>query len=122
MRKPPHIPLVVLEAAPVRVDTCWSNTLVLPSVCCPLSYLPCEISARFRRGHSTAEELDQMCNRGNAAVFAVVCALGASSDVARGQDFPNRPITFVVPYAVGGTVDVQLRALAGTTEKHLGRR
>jgi len=62
-----------------------------------------------------------MCNRGNAAVFAVVCALGASSDVARAQDFPNRPITFVVPYAVGGTVDVQLRALAGTTEKHLGR-
>jgi len=42
-----------------------------------------------------------MCNRGNAAVFAVVCALGASSDVARAQDFPNRPITFVVPYAVG---------------------
>ena len=28
-----------------------------------------------------------MCNRGNAAVFAVVCALGASSDVARAQDF-----------------------------------
>jgi len=56
-----------------------------------------------------------MSYRGVAAVFAVVCALGASSDVARAQDFPNRPITFVVPYAVGGTVDVQLRALAGTT-------
>jgi hypothetical protein len=60
----------------VQVDTCWSNTLVLPSVCCALSYLPCEISAQFRRGHSTAEELGQMCNRGNAAVFCSRVCIG----------------------------------------------
>jgi tripartite-type tricarboxylate transporter receptor subunit TctC len=30
-------------------------------------------------------------------------------------------VTFVVPYAVGGTVDFQLRALATATEKHLGQ-
>src|SRR5262249_31216985 len=41
--------------------------------------------------------------------------------VAWSQSFPARPVTFIVPYAVGGTVDVQLRALASATEKHLGR-
>jgi tripartite-type tricarboxylate transporter receptor subunit TctC len=62
-----------------------------------------------------------MWYRGVAAVFAVTCALSALIDVSPAQDFPIRPITFVVPYAVGGTVDVQLRALAAATEKHLGR-
>ncbi len=62
-----------------------------------------------------------MCNKTIAAAFTVISALGASSDISSAQDFPTRPITFVVPYAVGGTVDVQLRALAAATEKHLGR-
>jgi tripartite-type tricarboxylate transporter receptor subunit TctC len=62
-----------------------------------------------------------MWYRGVAAVLAVTCALSALIDVSPAQDFPTRPITFVVPYAVGGTVDVQLRALAAVTEKHLGR-
>ncbi len=62
-----------------------------------------------------------MWYRGVAAVFAVTCALSALIDVSPAQEFPTRPITFVVPYAVGGTVDVQLRALAAATEKHLGR-
>jgi tripartite-type tricarboxylate transporter receptor subunit TctC len=62
-----------------------------------------------------------MWHRGVAAVFAVTCALSALIDVSPAQEFPTRPITFVVPYAVGGTVDVQLRALAAATEKHLGR-
>lgn len=38
----------------------------------------------------------------------------------RAESFPTRPVTFIVPYAVGGTVDVQLRVLAAATEKHLG--
>jgi len=40
---------------------------------------------------------------------------------ARSENFPTRPVTFIVPYAVGGTVDVQLRVLATATEKHLGQ-
>src|ERR1700754_3317285 len=62
-----------------------------------------------------------MRHRGIATVFAATWAFGAFSNVSPAQDFPVRPITFVVPYAVGGTVDVQLRALAAATEKHLGR-
>src|SRR5215510_472850 len=48
-------------------------------------------------------------------------ALGVSVSTAWAQSFPARPVTFIVPYAVGGTVDLQLRALASATEKHLGQ-
>jgi tripartite-type tricarboxylate transporter receptor subunit TctC len=62
-----------------------------------------------------------MCHTRFAVVFAGLAALAGYSDVSPAQDFPTRPITFVVPYAVGGTVDMQLRALAVATEKHLGQ-
>ena len=56
-----------------------------------------------------------------AVLFAAACALGAGSTPAYAQAFPTRPITFIVPCSVGGTYDVQLRALAAATEKHLGQ-
>src|SRR5947199_3002140 len=56
-----------------------------------------------------------------AKLIAGAIALIACGDGARAQSFPARPVTFVVPYAVGGTVDFQLRALASAAEKHLGR-
>src|SRR5215813_14060529 len=57
----------------------------------------------------------------SAKLVAGVIALGICAHVAWAQSFPTRPVIFVVPYAVGGTVDFQLRALASATEKHLGR-
>jgi tripartite-type tricarboxylate transporter receptor subunit TctC len=36
------------------------------------------------------------------------------------QDFPNKPITFVVPFAAGGPTDTVARQLAETMRKHLG--
>jgi tripartite-type tricarboxylate transporter receptor subunit TctC len=56
-----------------------------------------------------------------ANLTASVIALAMCGVAARSEDYPTRPITFIVPYAVGGTVDVQLRALAAATEKHIGR-
>jgi tripartite-type tricarboxylate transporter receptor subunit TctC len=56
-----------------------------------------------------------------ATLVAGVIALSVCADAAWSQSFPNRPVTFVVPYAVGGAVDFQLRALASAAEKHLGR-
>ena len=50
---------------------------------------------------------------------AITLSVGDGSTLA--ETFPARPVTFVVPYAAGGTVDVQLRALAAATEKHLGQ-
>jgi tripartite-type tricarboxylate transporter receptor subunit TctC len=55
------------------------------------------------------------------ALIASICALGTSGTPVRAQSFPARPVTFVVPWSVGGTFDTQLRALAKATEKHLGQ-
>jgi tripartite-type tricarboxylate transporter receptor subunit TctC len=44
---------------------------------------------------------------------------GGSSEAK--SDFPQKPITIVVPYAAGGGTDATARALAKATEKHLGQ-
>src|SRR5262245_1063996 len=54
-----------------------------------------------------------------AAAFAVLVALAAGHGFA--QNFPTRPVTFIVPWPAGGTTDVALRALASATERHLGQ-
>jgi tripartite-type tricarboxylate transporter receptor subunit TctC len=37
------------------------------------------------------------------------------------QDFPNRPITMVMPYAAGGPGDTITRVFAGAMQQHLGQ-
>jgi hypothetical protein len=44
-----------------------------------------------------------------AAGFAAILALTAR-DIAA-QNFPTRPVTFIVPWPAGGTTDVALRAI-----------
>lgn len=47
-------------------------------------------------------------------------ALAATTAVgAMAQDFPSKPITFVVPFAAGGPTDTVARQLAETMRKHL---
>jgi tripartite-type tricarboxylate transporter receptor subunit TctC len=38
------------------------------------------------------------------------------------QDYPNRPVTLIVPWAAGGTTDIGMRALAAATEKYLKQK
>jgi tripartite-type tricarboxylate transporter receptor subunit TctC len=38
------------------------------------------------------------------------------------QDFPNRPVTLIVPWTAGGTTDIGMRALASATEKYLKQK
>src|SRR4051812_34057516 len=38
------------------------------------------------------------------------------------QNFPERPVTLVVPWPAGGGTDIAMRALADATSKHLGQR
>ena len=38
------------------------------------------------------------------------------------QNFPEKPITLVVPYSADGATDVAMRALAEAAAKHLGQR
>ncbi len=47
----------------------------------------------------------------------VVAAAAAFS--ASAQEFPSKPITFVVPFAAGGPTDTVARQLAETMRKHL---
>ncbi len=56
-----------------------------------------------------------------ALAAAVIPVLGlAYCGIAGAQDFPNRPIRFVVPYASGGLTDVTTRALAKKMSDNLG--
>lgn len=53
----------------------------------------------------------------------LLLALGAlcALTVAQAQDFPNRPITMVMPYAAGGPGDIVTRMFAGHMQKTLGQ-
>ena len=38
------------------------------------------------------------------------------------QTYPNRPVTFIVPWPPGGSTDLAMRSLSVLAEKHLGQR
>ena len=48
--------------------------------------------------------------------------LAAMTFQAWAQDFPNRAITMVMPYAAGGPGDTITRVFAGAMQKHLGQQ
>ena len=41
--------------------------------------------------------------------LAVACATLALTGAAFAQSYPNRPVTFIVPYGAGGPVDTMAR-------------
>jgi tripartite-type tricarboxylate transporter receptor subunit TctC len=54
------------------------------------------------------------------SLVAVALAAGWSSAFAQG-DFPQRPVTLIVPFSPGGTVDIVARLVADRWGKQLGR-
>jgi tripartite-type tricarboxylate transporter receptor subunit TctC len=54
-------------------------------------------------------------------ILSAGLAVGACAGGVQAQNFPTRPVTFIVPWPAGGTTDVVMRALATATEKHLGQ-
>jgi tripartite-type tricarboxylate transporter receptor subunit TctC len=54
-----------------------------------------------------------------ALVAAAFAAAGAAP--ARAEDYPARPVTIVVPYAAGGTLDTVARYLGKDLSEHLGK-
>lgn len=61
--------------------------------------------------------LDTKALKTALAVVGIVSLSGAAS----AQNFPNRPVTFIVPWAAGGATDITIRALADAASKHLGQ-
>jgi tripartite-type tricarboxylate transporter receptor subunit TctC len=56
-----------------------------------------------------------------AAAAAVAMAVITLTGGAQAQNFPAKPVTFIVPWPAGGSSDLVLRALAEATQKHLGQ-
>lgn len=54
-------------------------------------------------------------------VVAVGLIALASIAKVEAQTFPTRPVTVIVPWPAGGPTDLVLRALAETSQKHLGQ-
>lgn len=61
--------------------------------------------------------LDTKALKAALAVVGMISLSGAAS----AQNFPNRPITFIVPWAAGGATDITIRALTDAASKHLGQ-
>ena len=53
-------------------------------------------------------------------ILSLLVGVGLSLD-ARAQNYPNRPITFVVPFAAGGLSDVPGRILAAEMQARIGQ-
>jgi len=53
--------------------------------------------------------------------LAVACATFALTSAASSQGYPNRPVTFIVPYGAGGPVDTMARTLSEAMRSSLGQ-
>jgi len=54
-------------------------------------------------------------------VIGLVAAAWASAGPSLAQNYPNRPIRIVVPFAAGGAVDTVGRIVAAKMTEHLGQ-
>src|SRR5262245_57095664 len=58
------------------------------------------------------ESLEGAMSMFSIRIGGALLLVGLSCFVARAQDYPNRPITIIVPFAAGGPSDVLARNLA----------
>jgi tripartite-type tricarboxylate transporter receptor subunit TctC len=61
--------------------------------------------------------------RGFAGAFAIiVAALSLAAVAAQAEDYPSKPVKWVVPYTPGGTTDILARIIAQHLSEHLGQQ
>jgi len=54
-------------------------------------------------------------------LFVVVCSVGALAPAARGDEFPTKPVTLIVPVGAGGSHDLTARAVTSVATTYLGQ-
>src|SRR5262250_2197533 len=59
---------------------------------------------------------------GRALALGLACAAFAGIGVAAAQDYPNRPVRWVVPYTPGGGTDITARIIAQWLSEKLGQQ
>jgi tripartite-type tricarboxylate transporter receptor subunit TctC len=55
------------------------------------------------------------------SVVAGLCVVALAAPASAQTDYPNKPITVIVPFAAGGPTDVIARAVAGPLSQRLGQ-
>jgi len=63
-----------------------------------------------------------MIKRIASAISAIAAVIGLTAGPALSQAWPNKPITFIVPFAAGGGTDAFARPLAAQLDQQLGVR
>ena len=53
--------------------------------------------------------------------LALAAMLAVGAGAASAQDYPNKPVTLIIPWVAGGPTDIVLRAFAEAAQKHLGQ-
>lgn len=69
-------------------------------------------------------QLSRHSRRAAIAGLGAIAALGAGladAAPAAAQDYPNKPITMIIPWPAGGSSDVSMRAIAEAASKRLGQ-
>src|ERR1700754_3892250 len=61
-----------------------------------------------------------MCGRLRLAGLAL-CAILAAPQISAAQDYPNRPVRIIVPFAAGGTADAMPRVVADWLSRKWGQ-
>src|SRR5262245_14577579 len=54
--------------------------------------------------------------------LAALVALAVTSSIAAAQEWPSRPIRFIVPYPAGGSTDVGARVIGDHLSRALGQQ
>lgn len=57
-----------------------------------------------------------------SAIFAVIALVALGCGPVQAQSWPDKPITFIVPFAAGGGTDAFARPLAAQLDTQLGKR
>src|SRR6185312_11087464 len=76
----------------------------------------------YGTGRSRGGAMGRMLRRGALAVAALGVGLGAfQAGAERADDFPNRPLTMIVPFNSGGSTEIMARVLGAGLESRLGK-